>query len=321
MDYRPFLNTDPPALVEIWRGADPRSLAQQMNVSLLEGLVLSKPYFDRQGLIVACEGDTPVGFGHAGFGPTDDRRGLSHELGVIGMVVVRPSHRRQGVGRELVARLERYLVDRGASRIYAGGVWPFDPFYGGLYGGNLTAGVLESDEAAGKMFQSLGYRLADHIQRMRCDLSRFRPPVDRRQLLARRTMTALAHFDPPPGNWWEACTLGDFHRVRFDLVPKDGAAAQATAVLWSLDPIAWRPGERVVGLSHVQVIDARRRQGFATFLLAEAFRELKDRGFSHVETQILEHDQPSAEFLKRLGFAPIDRGNVYRKDLPAAEKK
>ena len=71
--YRSFRNTDPPKLVEIWRSADPQTLAQSMSVSLLEDLVLGKPYFDRCGLIVACEEKNPVGFGHAGFGPSADR--------------------------------------------------------------------------------------------------------------------------------------------------------------------------------------------------------------------------------------------------------
>jgi ribosomal protein S18 acetylase RimI-like enzyme len=313
--YREFRNSDPPALVNIWRSAEPESLARAMNVSLMQDLVLGKPYFDRRGLIVATENDVPVGFGHAGFGPTADRGGLTCEVGVLCMIVVRPSHRRQGIARELSARLERYLISRGARSIYAGGVWPLDPFYGGLYGGNLPPGVLESDAPARHLFESLGYRLADHLRRLRCDLANFKAPIDRRQLLIRRTAEASSTFDPPPASWWEACTLGDFHRVRFQVTPRGGGPPRATAVLWSLDPVAWRPGERAIGLFEINVSEQHRRPGLATFLLTEAFRELAQRGYSHVETQALDQDKPALALLNKLGFMQIDRSNVYRKDV------
>jgi ribosomal protein S18 acetylase RimI-like enzyme len=316
--YREFRNSDPPALVDIWRGAEPHALARSMNVSLLQDLVLGKPYFDRRGLILAVEGETPVGFGHAGFGPAADRQGLSHETGVICMVVVRPSHRRQGIGREVVLRLEQYLVQHGARLIYAGGVRPMDPFYSGLYGGSLPPGVLESDTAARGLFDAMGYRVVDHLRRLRCDLANFRPLVDRRQLLIRRNAEATSTFDPPASNWWEACTLGEFHRMRFDLRPRRGGQPQASAVLWSLDPIHWRPGERTVGLSQVQVSADQRRQGLATFLLGEAFRELREHGYSHVETQVLENDEAAGRLLAKLGFTQVDRGSVYRKEVGGA---
>ena len=54
--YRPFLNSDPPALAEIWRSQSPsRALIQLMTPAVLDDLVLSKAYFDRQGLILAVE--------------------------------------------------------------------------------------------------------------------------------------------------------------------------------------------------------------------------------------------------------------------------
>src|SRR5690242_6697309 len=128
--YREFRNSDPPALVEIWRQANPQ-LVQQMNISLLEDLVLSKPYFDRAGLLVAEEDGKPVAFGHAGFGPSPDHMSLAYEVGVICLIVVRPTHRQRGIGAELAARLEQYLTARGARTIFAGGVRPLDPFYSG----------------------------------------------------------------------------------------------------------------------------------------------------------------------------------------------
>jgi len=317
IEYRPFRNGDPPALVDIWRSTDPHALAQGMNISLLEDLVLGKPYFDREGLLVACENGTPVGFGHAGFGPSPDRRGLACEIGVICLIVVLPSHRRHGIGRELSARLEEYLRRHGSQTIYAGGVRPLDPFYSGLYGGVVAPGLLESDAAARRLFEGRGFGIVDHLRRLRCELGTFRPTVDRRQMQARRSYQVASIIDPPPADWWEACTYGDFHRIRCELGPRGGGSTVASMTLWSADSIAWRPGERTLGLVDVHVSEAHRRQGLATFLVGEALRQVQQHGFTAVEAQILERDEGSNTLLKKLGFVEIGRGAVYRKDVPS----
>ena len=75
IEYRAFRNTDPPQLAEIWRSnSTSRGLMQPMSTAVFERFVLSKPTFDRQGLVVAVDEDKIVGFAHAGFGPTEDRR-------------------------------------------------------------------------------------------------------------------------------------------------------------------------------------------------------------------------------------------------------
>ena len=96
-------------------------------------------------------------FRRAGFGATDDESGLSLDTGVICVVMVRPDHRRKGIGRELVTRAERYLEAAGATSVFAGPAPRRDPFYVGLYGGSQPSGFLESDPDAAPFFATLGY--------------------------------------------------------------------------------------------------------------------------------------------------------------------
>ena len=60
-------------------------------------------------------------------------------------VVVRPSHRRRGVGRELLRRAEGYLTSRGADVVVFGSQRPYNPYLFGLYGGANSPGILASD--------------------------------------------------------------------------------------------------------------------------------------------------------------------------------
>ena len=56
ISYRRFLNTDPPALVDVWNEtAAGRGSYPLKSSSLLDKWILSKPYFDPEGLIVAEE--------------------------------------------------------------------------------------------------------------------------------------------------------------------------------------------------------------------------------------------------------------------------
>lgn len=112
--YRSFRNSDPPLLADIWSSrARERGLTQPMSAELFEELVLAKPYFDNEGLILALEGNRAVGFVHAAFGPNEDQCGLSNLLGVTSMLMVRSDCRRLGIGRTLLERSEQYLRSRG----------------------------------------------------------------------------------------------------------------------------------------------------------------------------------------------------------------
>ncbi|MFO0866290.1 MAG: GNAT family N-acetyltransferase, partial [Gemmataceae bacterium] len=153
--YRPFRNIDPPRLTEVWNQCFVNRGAVQMRTSTpLERYVLSKPTFDPAGLIIAEDDEGKcVGWVHAGITP---RQSDSAE-GVICMIGVLPSHRRQGIGSELLKQAEEYLRTRGAQSIFAGSHSPRNPFYLGLYGGSECPGFLDSDPTASPFFLKHGY--------------------------------------------------------------------------------------------------------------------------------------------------------------------
>ena len=67
--------------------AEQAGLVQPISPELLEQYVFAKLYFDYQGLILACQDRQPVGFAHAGFGPTTDENGVSTELGTTCLIL------------------------------------------------------------------------------------------------------------------------------------------------------------------------------------------------------------------------------------------
>jgi GNAT superfamily N-acetyltransferase len=315
ISYRTFRNSDTPKLAEIWRSQPPeRGLMQPMSADLFEQFVLAKPYFDNQGLIVAVDDGRPIGFVHAAFGPTDAEAHVSHAFGVTCLLLVRQDYRCQGIGAELLARSEAYLRSRGAQVLYAGGIAPLNGFYLGLYGGSELPGVLDSDEQAQRLFQSQGYREIDRTHIMHRELSSFRPIVDRQQIQIRRRSSVQAISDPPARTWWQACAWSLLARTRFELSLRDAPGTDASATFWSIQPLAKSWGVNAAGLVELEVAEEHRRQGVATFLLGEAFRQLQAQGVSLVEVQTMAHNTAARQLYEKLGFKLVDQGAVYRKE-------
>jgi ribosomal protein S18 acetylase RimI-like enzyme len=313
--YRPFRNTDPPLLTELWRScAYRRSLVQPLTTASFEQLVLNKPYFDRDGLWLALEGDEPQGFVHAGFGPTDDESGLSTDLGVTAMLLVRQRPDQSEMAAELLKHSEEYLRAQGAKVLYGGAVRPLNPFYLGLYGGSELPGVLDTDSATQQLFLSHGYREIDRIAVFQRKLEEFRAPIDRNQMQVRRRTQVAIVEEPPAKTWWEACTLGELERFEFQLLDRIQGQQMASATVRSLEQAPGYPGVRASGLIDVRVSPEALHQGLATFLLSEALKELHQQGVGLVEAQTMQRNTAALGLYEKLGFSRTDSGAVYRKE-------
>ncbi len=302
-------------MAEIWRGCAGRpGLAQPISVATLDLLVLSKPYFDREGLILALDDERPVGFAHAGFGPNEDESGLSRELGVIVLLLVVSHPEEAAIRAGLLAQSEGYLRRRGAKVLYGGGIRPLDPFYCGLYGGSELPGILDSEPDTQAVFRDHGYREIDRTVVFHRELMGFRPLVDRQQMQIRRNTDVEVLTDPPPRSWWAACAMSAFERTVFNLQMRGEAAPVACATFWNMEHFASARGVRTSGLIDVEVNSEHRRKGFATYLIGEAMRQLAEQSVALVEVQTMQGNSAAVRMYRKLGYQQVDSGAVFRKE-------
>ncbi|MBS0263279.1 MAG: GNAT family N-acetyltransferase [Planctomycetes bacterium] len=314
IQYRPFRNPDVPQINELWNfGQLGPGAARDFPNDVLDLLVLAQPYFDKKGLILACDGKDVVGFVHAGFGANADGTGISTDTGIICAVIVQPDYRRRGIGRELVARAEDYLKSQGATQIMAGESGTQNPFYLGLYGGSESAGFLESDANAAPFFQRIGYEPAFSYTLMRRDITEKRDPFDPRMLTVKRAMKFGVLDRPPSASWWWMTRYGRFGSLTFALIPNAGGPPPAEVTFWEMQFHAACRGERTAGITDLQVHATDRRKGYAKSLLTEVIRRLRDEMVTHVEVTIREDNPAAINLLTALNFQPFDRGVVYRK--------
>ncbi len=278
-------------------------------------LVFSKPSFDRNGLIVAVDEGKLLGFAHAGFGSTPDQSALCTQTGVITVCRDAAAARRRSAGAwpiGLLARSEEYLLARGATTLYGGGSYPLTPFYFGLYGGSEFSGILDSDVHMQSIFREQGYKPVKTSLVLHRELASFRPLVDRQQLQIRRHTTVEAAVDPPTTTWWEACIFESFERTQFTLMPRGGRPS-AIVNFWNMETMAGAWGVHAVGLVGLEVSASERRQGVATYLLGESFRQLHAQGIALAEVHVAEDNLPAQTLFRRLGFNEVDRSVLYRK--------
>lgn len=312
--YRPFHNTDPPKLTELWNfGRLGPGAAVEFSNDALDMLVLSEPYFDKRGLIVACDGSEVVGFVHAGFGANAAGTGLSKEAGVVCAVLVRIDCRRRGIGRELIHHAEAYLRESGAKEIYAGESGTRNPFYLGLYGGAEGAGFLESDPGAAPFLKAVGYVPAERHLIFRRDIAARKDPFDPRCVAIKRSVKFGVMDAPPNANWWWMTRHGRFESLTFALLPIDGSPPPAFVTCWGMELHAMTRGQRTVGLTDVFVAEPFRRKGYAKLLMSEVIRRLRDDTVTNVEVTIRDDNAAALGLFRGLSFEQQDAGVVYRR--------
>ena len=312
--YRPFENRDPPALAEIWRTQRPiRGRMQAVTPQILEQHVLAKPWFDRQGLIVACDRSRPVGFAHAGFGADCAQGAVDCSQGTTCLLLIAPHEERPAIAQELLAASEDYLRRRGATQLFAGSQFPLNPFYLGLYGSSDTAGVLTSNKGFVELLLASGYQPKQRRVLAGRTLAGFRPPVDRQQMQVRRRFKVAGPIDVLPDNWWDASVWALHELSRFDLVLPGGGEPIVSATLWDVDPLAVSWGVRTVGLVKLDDTPEARQEGLSTYLLAEVLKQYQSAGYAHFEVQAAAEDDSLRELFAQLGLIEYDEGALWLK--------
>jgi ribosomal protein S18 acetylase RimI-like enzyme len=319
--YRPFNNFDPPAILDIWndcfpnRGAYPINNANQS----LERWLFSKPYFDPAGLILALDGTDRVGFAHGGFGPNEEMTGVATDRGMVCALAVRSSHRRRGIGSELLHRCEQYLTGRGATTLYAGPIKPLNPFYFGLYGGCDTPGFLTSDAAAGPFFEYHGYHGVSTVLVFQRKLDQPLPSSDPRFPALKRRYEMQMLPRAAVVSWWNECLLSGLEPVEFRLEDKLTGVPAARATVWEMEGFSWRWQHPAAGVLDLQVRPDLRHQGIGRYLLTQVIRYLQDQYFGVLEIQAPERNPAAVGLCRVLGFQQVDVGRSYRRQEPRAD--
>ncbi len=312
---RPYRNGDPPALAQLWnRGLPAASVAHPLTGHDLDLLLFDKPHFDRFGLIVAERDDRLIGFVHSGFGPLESE-GPSHQLdtslGTIALLVVDPEATDPDLEQQLMSAGESYLAERGAQVIYAGGQYPLNPFYWGLYGGSEWAGILSSHTSFHRAVTARSYEPVSTTILLEADLT-VSEPRDRLAGILRR-QSKLELIEDPLLSWWDSAALGLYRPVALNLRSKTDDTLLAEALVWTMRGFESPGGLHRLGLARLDVPTRNRRRGFGRFLVGEIFRYARSEDFEAVAVQTRATNLAALQLYASLNFVQVESSTLYRR--------
>ncbi len=280
--YQPA--TDEPAVFDVWRAtfASTWPLTREMFRRVTVG---AAAYQDGDH-VVAEERGIPIGF----VATQVDPDGAPRRTGHIGILLVAPARRRQGIGRALHAAALAHLQERDVGRVQLGG--------GDAY---LWPGVPSTLSPALSFFCSCGWSYAETSYDLVQDLRGYVSPLDvyrrvdgQRIVLeigahqhAAEVLTFVAREFPS----WEAAyrsvvDLGDYADL---LLARDDGHIIGTTIMYSplshprrVD-VRWKTllGEDVGAISVVGVAASARRRGVGHALAARASEIVRERGAHH----------------------------------------
>ncbi len=282
----------------------------------LDAHALGRVTFEAAGFIVAEQEGRIVGFVHAGFGPDvpiDPARplDLNHEMGTVAMLVVDPELDDRELVRGLIAEAERYLRKRGAKVVYAGGVFPLNPFYLGVYGGSEGCGVLSGHLPFHDALEERGYQRASTTVLLEADLS-VQEPRDPRGVLIRRQAQVEFQDDALPNDWWQCLALGDFQLMTVRLVSRSDGATLAYAQAWDMSWFGRGDSRSRIGLISLDVSAAHRRKGYGRFLVSEIFRRARENHVDAVAVGTAATNAPALALYASLGFQRVEEATCFR---------
>jgi ribosomal protein S18 acetylase RimI-like enzyme len=280
--------------------------------------------FDAAGLIVAEKDGRIVGFVHAGFGPelpvdATQPFELCHDLGTVAMLVVEPKLEDPRLVAGLIGEAERYLRRRGAKVLYAGSLFPINPFYWGLYGGSEGSGVLSGHREFHEALRERGYEPVGTTVHLEADLGVAEPRDLRAALIRRQTQIEFTD-DALPCDWWQNLALGDFQLMMARLLLKTDGSQLAQAQAWDMGWFGRTDGRARMGLLNLEVTPEQRRKGFGRFLVSEIFRRARENMIASVAVATSADNQPALALYASLGFHAVDQSTVYRLPPHRAER-
>jgi GNAT superfamily N-acetyltransferase len=308
MEIRTYRKGDQEAIVELWNRrvagcfATPPLTAGQFVAD-----VVSKVYFEPEGLVLAFEGQRLRAFVHAGFKSSDYIR-PDHRAGTISMVAVDDGAMKAGLA--CLKTAVRYLFAKGARLVEAFTIdFPKTPFYNGLYGGE-KAGMDEDHPLGMELMKRGGFNISNGAVIMTCDLAKA-PPVPP---MPAGYQIRIGEWDSPMKGLAATACYGIPERIRRADLLDSASAVLGGITFWHLDRYNRASGDHMAVVSHVGLAPTAHGTGAAAALQGEVHRILQSEGATRMGLGTGGGAVQAVRFYRKMGYETIKPAYFFHLD-------
>lgn len=315
----PYRNGDEAAILDIWQAA---LAPDAIDMETFAQKVLADPNYEREGILVARDGERPVGFCLvvARRVPIGPESGLDPDDAWISAFAVAPDARRAHVASRLFEAAEAFARARGRRRVE---VSPYAPNY-------FWPGVdKERYPEALAFLEGRGYRPVYECVAMDRNLVGYVTPPDVRALeasleaegyhfttLGPRYVRSVIEFNDRVFNpdWARACREAVARRVPFDrtlICVKDDAVC-GFAQIGAYDQVPDRFGP-------FGVDESLRGKGIGKVLLYRSMAALAAKGYHDTWFLWTGERSPAGHLYRRAGFSVTRHFVIYGRDIQGGE--
>ncbi len=302
VEIRAFLNSDVPRLVDLWNRQEAvAGRLQVVTAAMLELHVFSKSYFDPAGLILAAMDHTLIGALFCGFAPNDDGSKLNLCVGILSHSILDDAAN-ESTWPMLWKFADDYFKSHGTERIFFGSKFPDSPYLAGFCGGTFVPGAVTTDQSQINRLTDASFKACGEVDVLNLDVQRFKPPVDRRVIMAKRSYDVRVAIDPLPENWWQNNVTSFRHRIDFRIVERKSNRVCGFLSFSNSRPVDSGWDSRYFGIARIQVDEALQRSGIGQAMLFDAIKDLGQRGVVEIEAQVPRVNTAYLSMLKKIGF-------------------
>lgn len=325
LTVRSFRNEDPPLLLALWQKTQQRLdgfaplLAPSLNQ--LQAQILGLPMLDNRSVMLAFEGNTPVGYIHTTLAPADDGYSLDRSTGQICFLCVDPQyHDVSGAATALIHAAENYLAGLGAQKIYGGSPSPSAPFYAGYYGGGEALGILHSDTPIIDAFHAAHYHVHQQTMWFHLNLRDYTSVIDLETVSYYAELAIEIHEVPEAKTWWEGCIQTNgiwFDALAYQVQTNRPIARLRTRISYpdTESILEMYGGTWIASLMELRVHPELTNAGTNRYLLGEVVRYLVAQNqIVQIEAHVAE-DSPLFTLLRNQAWLERDSGSVFVKEI------
>ena len=233
-------------------------------------------------------------------------------LSALGVV---PCDEDRDIALALLEQAEQAAIDMGAIACRFKPIAPDVEFYLGMGPGDSMIGLTASEQRTYGWLDAAGYTQVQPMSLWEMELTRFRVPMDRKQIQIRRAAHVDRQIEEPVLPWHQACILGHTEPMVYQLTDRIERRILTEVLTWTVMPELQTIPEQLAWLWPFEVDSHDLAVDRLVFLLAEMLRAMQADGMDMIRAVSPADQSDVLRIFKRLGFALKQSGVVLEKRL------